>query len=1231
MKANMKAKMKYLTACICLTMGGQAQLASAGDMTNFLDALRGFESGLPDTTDAIVNGYQTGYNDDTARTYSYLKKDNLGNDIPGRIDMACNGDVVGETHSVKRYFQKLDVDRFYNNDASLAERKRMIRKMQYSSLNAWGFVGYQNGEATLITSGFYIPETERGLSKYYSARPGSDWAGIGTGLQSEATCTNTKETITFRWPGGTVDLITPQVNEWKGTFSGKNDIYQFDDMRIPAKQEQIIRALMRSNYIKFRELMQARGKDWSDILGTSYDYIHLENGAQVTKTTTITMSGIIAATHLRGALGVINAIFEGTDAGDETGTTAGFYMEMFRGHDTVFDTPSNDIVSGTQHPEMLFAGWGSDTVTTGGGKDQVVIQKHAPGNTQTTISDFSVGQDLISLGVEWAGTPLTQMTIASTSDQTGTILTLPGNQSILLQGVPSSSLPTNLDDYIVHTQTVVMGWSPRATINGFRPMIDKIVPERHVAVSNLKAWENADGHLEVGFDSWARIEFIGLKLVDLTAEMFSEMTGDISQLGGISIPARPIITASGDITANSGAVINVSGSVSGTSNYQWTQVEPLSPLATIANPTGLSTSITLPNVSETTEFYFQLKGVNGLSSNAASHGVLVNSGDTGNNAPTAVLSSSAASVVEGGTITFTGANSTDPDANTTLTYQWSVSSANAGSFNSSTIANPTFTAADVTADISVNITLAVSDGELGDSASTWITVTDSTSNNSAPTAVVSSSAASVQEGGTITLIGANSTDPDANTTLTYLWSVSPASAGSFSSTTVANPMFTAAEVAADTNINITLAVSDGELNDSASTSVTVTDSTSNNSAPTAVVSSSAASVLEGGSITLTGANSTDPDANTTLTYQWSVSPASAGSFSSTTAANPTFTAANVSADVIANISLTVSDGELSNAASTSLTITDDTTGTTITPWIAGQTVVTNGDVVSYNGSCFVAQNNPGVWEAPTSASTWFWTEISCNSGNNNAPTAVVSSSAASVLEGGTITLTGSNSTDPDANTTLTYQWSVSPASAGSFSSTTTANPTFTAANVSANIIANISLTVSDGELSNAASTSVTVTDSTSENSAPTAVVSSSAASVLEGGSVTLTGSNSTDPDANTTLTYQWSVSPASAGSFNSTTTANPTFTAANVSADTIANISLTVSDGALSNSAVTAVTVTNDTSTGTPCIAAFVSGHIYNTGETFSYEGHNWRTLTAMWTPPAAGTLHWFEDLGACN
>ncbi|RJG42577.1 hypothetical protein D1Z90_12600 [Motilimonas pumila] len=33
--------------------------------------------------------------------------------------------------------------------------------------------------------------------------------------------------------------------------------------------------------------------------------------------------------------------------------------------------------------------------------------------------------------------------------------------------------------------------------------------------------------------------------------------------------------------------------------------------------------------------------------------------------------------------------------------------------------------------------------------------------------------------------------------------------------------------------------------------------------------------------------------------------------------------------------------------------------------------------MTHLGKCFVAKNNPGVWESPT-ATNWFWEEISCN-------------------------------------------------------------------------------------------------------------------------------------------------------------------------------------------------------------------------------------------------------------
>ncbi|MDE1243109.1 Ig-like domain-containing protein [Vibrio aestuarianus] len=53
----------------------------------------------------------------------------------------------------------------------------------------------------------------------------------------------------------------------------------------------------------------------------------------------------------------------------------------------------------------------------------------------------------------------------------------------------------------------------------------------------------------------------------------------------------------------------------------------------------------------------------------------------------------------------------------------------------------------------------------------------------------------------------------------------------------------------------------------------------------------------------------------------------------------------------------------------------------VTPFIPGQTQVNNGDMVSYNGECFIAKNSPGTWETP-SASSWFWDLVDCPDDGN---------------------------------------------------------------------------------------------------------------------------------------------------------------------------------------------------------------------------------------------------------
>ncbi|OBT14006.1 hypothetical protein A9260_03835 [Vibrio sp. UCD-FRSSP16_30] len=48
----------------------------------------------------------------------------------------------------------------------------------------------------------------------------------------------------------------------------------------------------------------------------------------------------------------------------------------------------------------------------------------------------------------------------------------------------------------------------------------------------------------------------------------------------------------------------------------------------------------------------------------------------------------------------------------------------------------------------------------------------------------------------------------------------------------------------------------------------------------------------------------------------------------------------------------------------------------VVDWVGGQTNVSNGDMVKYQGECFIAKNNPGVWETPK-AGSWFWDAATC--------------------------------------------------------------------------------------------------------------------------------------------------------------------------------------------------------------------------------------------------------------
>jgi hypothetical protein len=155
-------------------------------------------------------------------------------------------------------------------------------------------------------------------------------------------------------------------------------------------------------------------------------------------------------------------------------------------------------------------------------------------------------------------------------------------------------------------------------------------------------------------------------------------------------------------------------------------------------------------------------------------------------------------------------------------------------------------------------------------------------------------------------------------------------------------------------------------------------------------------------------------------------------------------------------------------------------------------------------------------------------------------------------------------TDPNGDT-LTYSWTQSPASpAGTFNDTSTANPTWTAPQVTAETPFQLDVAVADGKGGNAqGSVVVKVMPAFPGNRAP--VLSGSpvatATTVAEQQSVTLSVT-AMDAD-NDTLTYAWSqVSPASpAGTFGNAASASTTWTAPDVTANGTYTLRVTVTDG----------------------------------------------------------------------
>lgn len=157
---------------------------------------------------------------------------------------------------------------------------------QYSSENTLGFMGkYQFGEPLLIDLGYYKADVFYGK--------GAD------------------------------------KNYWRGTWTGNRGINSTEQFKnSPDVQEAAIREAFNLNLQRIDSTLTAQGQSVNNYLGQQKTF----NDAGVSKTITITLSGILAGAHLRGPYGLADLLLKNQTSYDEYGTSILKYIEEYGGY-----------------------------------------------------------------------------------------------------------------------------------------------------------------------------------------------------------------------------------------------------------------------------------------------------------------------------------------------------------------------------------------------------------------------------------------------------------------------------------------------------------------------------------------------------------------------------------------------------------------------------------------------------------------------------------------------------------------------------------------------------------------------------------------------------------------------------------------------------------------------------------------------------------------------------------
>lgn len=180
---------------------------------------------------------------------------------------------------------------------------------------------------------------------------------------------------------------------------------------------------------------------------------------------------------------------------------------------------------------------------------------------------------------------------------------------------------------------------------------------------------------------------------------------------------------------------------------------------------------------------------------------------------------------------------------------------------------------------------------------------------------------------------------------------------------------------------------------------------------------------------------------------------------------------------------------------------------------------------------------------------------------NRVPTITQVTATPTSLDEGASTTLSVTASDPDGDA-LTYSWAQLPASpAGTFGNAAGVTSTWKAPFLSSNTTFSLQVTVSDDKGGSAQATvDVTVTNVPALNNEPSVTaITVSSTSVIAGETLNLSiGATDADGDP---LTYTWTTSAASPGTFTNATASAAQWRSPDISADTAYTLEITVSDG----------------------------------------------------------------------